>query len=162
MDSKEISGTVAVLLTELLDGTQARGGYVLNGGDPGLMRSLDRLSAEEASATAAGGASIAAHVDHLRFSMSLYNRWANGEENPWQGADWTGSWRMAEVTEDEWRELRHQLRSEVTAYLEGLRNGRELSDIERNGMVGGVAHFAYHVGAIRQMNKAVKGPKAEG
>lgn len=161
MNSTEISPAVVTLLTELLDGTQARGGYMLNGGDPGLMRSLDRLSGVEASATPTGDASIAAHVDHLRFSMSLYNRWANGEANPWEGADWTASWRKPTVTDDEWRELRHQLREEVTSYIEGLRNARELSEVELNGMLGGVGHFAYHVGAIRQMNKAVKGPRAE-
>ena len=54
---------------------------VLNGGDTGLLRSLDHLSAAAASAPSAGGPSIAAHVEHLRYGLSLMNRWAAGE-NP--------------------------------------------------------------------------------
>src|SRR5262245_23459718 len=52
--------------------------FVLNQGDRGLLESLDRLTAAEASAIHGDGASIAAHVDHLRYGFSLLNRWAEG------------------------------------------------------------------------------------
>jgi hypothetical protein len=44
-------------------------------------------AAEEASAVpSGGGASIAAHVDHLRYGLELLNRWTRGEK-PFADAD---------------------------------------------------------------------------
>ena len=37
----------------------------------------------------------------------------------------------------------------------------EVNDIELNGMIGSIAHLAYHLGAIRQINQSTRGP-AEG
>ena len=79
--------SLGLLFQELVDGPPSTEAYMLNGGDAGLVRSLDTLSAAAASAVpAAGGASIAAHVDHIRYGLSLMNRWAKGEQNPWAAA----------------------------------------------------------------------------
>jgi len=123
--------------------------YVLNQGDDGLLASLDRLSAADASATHRGGASIAAHVDHLRYGFSLFNRWADGVSPPWPEMDWTASWRRTAASEAEWRTLREELRREVTRW------------VEAGWVVGSVAHLAYHLGAIRQIDRAIRGPSAE-
>jgi hypothetical protein len=65
--AQRLHSSLALLFAELVDGASPDAAYMLNGGDPGLLRSLDRLSAAAASATpASGGASIAAHVDHVR------------------------------------------------------------------------------------------------
>ena len=86
--------SLAFLFAELIDGPAPDAAYMLNGGDPGLLRSLDRLSAAAASSVPpSGGASIAAHVDHVRYGLELMNRWGDGEANPWSSADWTASWR---------------------------------------------------------------------
>ena len=42
-----------------------------------------------------------------------------------------------------------------------LRSPRESSDIELTGMISSVAHLAYHLGAIRQIDAAIQGPKAD-
>jgi hypothetical protein len=34
-----------------------------------------------------------------------------------------------------------------------------VSAIELAGMIGSIAHLAYHLGAIRQISKTVRGPK---
>jgi hypothetical protein len=39
-----------------------------------------------------------------------------------------------------------------------MRTPREVDDVELNGIVGSVVHMAYHIGAIRQMNNAIRGP----
>jgi hypothetical protein len=83
---------LATLFRELAHGSpdpSART-YILNQGDTGLLASLDRLSAAAASATGEGP-SIAAHVDHLRYALSLLNRWATGSPPPWPDMDWTAS-----------------------------------------------------------------------
>jgi hypothetical protein len=36
---------------------------------------------------------------------------------------------------------------------------RAAAEVALSGMIGSIAHLAYHLGAIRQINKDVRGPK---
>jgi len=159
MTTSEIVDTLATLFSELVDGAPRTGAYILNRGDQGLLRSLDRLSADAASAASTGGSSIAAHTEHLRYGISLMNRWAAGE-NPFEDADWATSWRRTTVSEAEWQRLRADLAGEVHRWLEALRTPREVNRQEMSGVVASVAHLAYHVGAIRQIDRTARGPAA--
>lgn len=87
------------------------------------------------------------------------NRWSRGE-NPFADADYSASWRRVTVTDAEWALLRQQLRAEARAWQEAVRQPRELTDDELNGVVGSVVHLAYHLGAIRQIDRATRGPSA--
>jgi hypothetical protein len=147
------------LLNELADGPAPQAAFVLNPGDRGLLRSLDTLSAAEASASAGGESTIAAHVDHLRYGFQLMNRWSKGE-SPFADADYSASWRRTVVTDEEWKRLRGSLRSEVEQWRAAIRQPRELTEEERTGMVSSVVHLAYHIGAMRQMSRSLRGPKA--
>ena len=157
MNTKDLTGTLATLLAELVDGAPAKEAYILNGDDAGLLRSLDKLTAADASAAVHGGASIAAHVDHLRYGLSLMNRWSEGD-NPFATADWSASWRKTAVSDGEWQQLRTELGHEAHRWLDAVRTPREVCVVELNGIVGSIAHFAYHLGAIRQINRAARGP----
>ena len=153
--------SLALLFSELVDGPPADAAYMLNPGDSGLLRSLDRLSATDASAPAApGSASIAAHVDHLCYGLELMMRWSEGEPDPWKSADWTASWKRAAVNDAEWTELRDRFRDVARRWHTALQTPREMSANELNGVIASVAHLAYHMGAIRQINRATQGPKA--
>jgi hypothetical protein len=163
MSSNYLDTVLPILMIELVNGSpdpDART-YMLNRGDTGLLAALDRLSADAASATQAGGASIAAHADHLRYGLSLLNKWAAGVSLRWQEIDWTASWKKTVVTETEWRVVREELRREATAWIDALRKHREVSDVEAGWMLGSVGHIAYHLGAIRQIDRATRGPTAE-
>ena len=160
MHTAELSKTLTTLFSELVNGAATDGAYILNAGDEGLLRSLDKLSAKAASAPTPTGSSIAAHVDHLRYGLSLMNRWSAGE-NPFGDADWSPSWKKTMVSEDEWRTRRAELRTEATRWLEALGTPRDVQEMELNGMLGSIAHLAYHLGAIRQINSVARGP-AEG
>ena len=157
MRTDDLAQTLGTLFSELVKGAPASGGYMLNAGDEGLLRSLDKLSAAAASARTATGSSVAAHVDHLRYGLSLMNRWSGGE-NPFTQADWSASWRKTRVADDEWRTLLDQLRGEAGRWLDVLRTPREINAIELNGVVGSIAHLAYHLGAIRQIDQTLRGP----
>jgi hypothetical protein len=157
MHTAELCKTLTTLFSELVNGAPKQGAYMLNGGDEGLLRSLDKLSAQAASALTPTGSSIAAHVDHVRYGLSLMNRWRAGE-NPFEGADWSASWKKTAVSDDEWRTRRAELRSEATRWLEALGTPREAQTVELNGIIGSIAHLAYHLGAIRQINQATRGP----
>ena len=153
-----IHGALSTVLNELLDGSAMDSGWVLNPKDPGLLRSLANLSAAQASAIPAGGrSSIAAHVDHLRYGLSLLNRWSQ-EENPFADADWSASWKRLNVSESEWSSLRADLQSEARKWQTAVDQPRELTDDELKGYLASAAHLAYHLGAIRQINAAARGP----
>ena len=85
------------------------------------------------------------------------NRWAGGE-NPFGSADWSTSWRKTSVSDAEWQQLKSDLATEARRWLEALRTPRDVSRLELNGIVGSIAHLAYHLGAIRQIDRAARGP----
>jgi hypothetical protein len=157
----EVHSSLALLFGELTEGPAADAAYMLNGRDPGLLRSLDGLTAEAASSPSAfGAASIAAHVDHLCYGLDLMNRWSDGEADPWSSADWTASWRRTTVSQSEWAALRERLRDTTRRWRKALQTPREMSALELNAVVASVAHLAYHLGAIRQIDRSIQGPKA--
>jgi hypothetical protein len=148
------------LFRELTHGPPAELCWVLNPGDRGLLKSLDALSADAASARKGGRSSIAAHVDHLRYGFSLMNRWGGGEENPFATADFAASWRRQTVSETEWRELRGALAKEISAWDHAITQPRDLDLMGLTGMIASIVHLAYHLGAIRQIDAAASGPPA--
>jgi len=147
------------VFSELVDGTSPKGGYVLNTGDIGIVRSLDKLSADDASRAVNGGATIAAHTQHLRYGLSLMNEWASKGGNPFANAKWDEAWKMSAVNDAQWQEIRDGLRDEAARWREVLNTPRDMSSVEFTGLVGSIAHLAYHLGAIRQINNDARGPK---
>jgi hypothetical protein len=169
MDVQESTDATAVfaaasdVVRELIDGTAATGGYVLNSKDPGLLKSLEALSAADASRIHATAAtSIAAHVDHVRYGLSLFNRWSRGEDNPFSSADWGASWKRVEVSDEQWTALRRALADEAHAWVTAIKTPRAMNHVALRGVVASVVHLGYHVGAIRQMDQRLRGPKENG
>jgi len=143
---------VSKLLTEVFDGPPGTEAYILNPGDPGLLGQLEKVSAATASQQAIPGKpSIAAHVDHVHFGMSLLTRWISGEENPWADADWNGAWKRSTVTEEQWRTLRDNLRKESDTWRKAVGVRTAWDDMTAAGALSTIAHTAYHLGAIRQI-----------
>ena len=161
MNDTSIAATLDTLFRELIEGAPRAPSYMLNIGDTGLLGSLDKISAADASRIHAGGASIAAHVDHVRYGIALMNQWRSGVRNPWAGADWTKSWRKTSVDDDEWKRLRADLHDETHQWLGTLGAARDLDETQLTYMAASIAHLAYHVGAIRQMDRMIRGPSAE-
>jgi len=160
MNTIETSPALAGLFSELVDGVSSpRGGFVLNTGDAGLLRSLEKLSAADASASANGGATIAAHAQHVRYGLSLMNQWATSGGNPFANAKWDEAWKTAAVDPAAWEEIRTGLGDEAHRWLQTLQTPREASEVELTGLIASVAHLAYHVGAIRQIAKETRGPR---
>ena len=160
MNTASAAPSLARLFGELIDGTAAfGGGYIVNTGDIGLVESLDTLSAADASRSTNDGATIAAHVQHERYGLSLMNRWAREGGNPFADAKWDEAWKIREVDARAWDEIRAGFRDETHRWLEVLRTPRDVNETEFNGMVASIAHFAYHMGAIRQIHKQARGPK---
>jgi hypothetical protein len=160
MHTTEVSPALTLLFSELVDGASGGGGaFILNSGDVGLLRSLDKVSAAVASRSVNDGATIAAHAQHLRYGLSLMNQWARDGGNPFANARWDEAWAISVVDEIAWTDIRNGLSLEAHEWLPVLTSPREVSDVELTGMIASIAHLAYHLGAIRQIDKHARGPK---
>lgn len=152
---------LARLFAELTEGAQpGLEPFILNSGDVGLVRSLEKLSAADASRSVDGGATIAAHAQHLRYGLSLMNQWAREGGNPFANPRWDEAWKVRDVDDAEWREILSGLRREIGQWAQALQSPPpSVSESEMLGIYGSVSHLAYHLGAIRQISKATRGPK---
>jgi hypothetical protein len=143
---------LSTLLTEIFDGPPGNEAYVLNPGDPGLIRQLNSIDAATASARPMPGkTTIASHADHLAHGLSLMNRWAAGDENAFADADWNASWQRTTVTDEQWQTLRSRLAREAAAWQKVVEARSDWDDVSASGALSSAAHTAYHLGAIRQI-----------
>ena len=130
------------------------GGVFLDPGES-LFETLATISAAEASKPlGAGSGNIAAKVNHTRFYLDAAieaNR--TGEYKP---LDWEASWRVGEVSEEEWRELNDRLRATYAEIMDFVDTFESWDGRYIGGAFGIVAHTAYHLGEIRQALQVVK------
>lgn len=134
--------------TSFLDGTAADGS-----GNHGLLATLAALSAEQASRDV-GGTSVAGQARHAALHLEVLVRWDRGERGPF---DWKGSFLPAAVGEAEWTEVQSRVRRayENAVALARSWEARPLDGDVTGGLAGAAAHVAYHLGAVRQMVKAL-------
>jgi hypothetical protein len=160
MHTGDVAPILGTLFAELVEGPPQPGdAFMLNSGDSGLLRSLDRLSPAQASQSTNGGATIAAHAQHVRYGVSLMNQWASEGGNPFANAKWDEAWKTSSVDEAQWQDIKTGLRAESERWLNAMKLPRDIAPIELAGMIGSIAHLAYHLGAIRQISKESRGPK---
>ncbi len=134
--------------TAFLDGTNADGT-----GNHGLLATLDALSAEQASRDI-HGATVAGQARHTAFHLEVVVRWEGGERGPF---DWQGSFQPAQGPPGEWDALRARVRAAyegLVAYV-GTQRDQPVTGDATGGLSGAAAHVAYHLGAIRQLVKAL-------
>jgi hypothetical protein len=160
MHTRDVRSALTRLFAELVDGTSGEPGpFVLNSGDVGLLRSLDTLSAADASRSVNDGATIAAHIQHVRYGLSLMNRWVAEGGDPFADPTWDEAWKTSAVNAAEWMEIRSGFGDETRRWAAALNLARDVSDVELMALVGSIVHLAYHLGAIRQIASQTRGPK---
>lgn len=157
MPIETFRGGLLVVLEEIFEQGH---GYLL---DPGtsLFETLATISAEEASRPiSARSASLAAQVNHVRFSIDVTQ--ASARSGEYQKVDWASSWRVGPVSESEWQDLVARLR----AAYEGVRAFAQAFEGWDERFVGGafalVGHCAYHLGEIRQGLGVLRGSSGAG
>ncbi len=146
---------VKTLLKETFDGPEGnQSWYTESKPGSGIFGTLEMLSAEEASIPIQG-TTIAAHTDHTRYYLWMANTYLKGEK---PNLNWGESWKITSVDQITWQQFKEELKLEYKALLEKI----ELIDLPdeqtANGILGSLAHSAYHLGAIRQMVKVIKVP----
>ncbi|HUW40109.1 MAG TPA: hypothetical protein VMV90_03810 [Rectinemataceae bacterium] len=163
IDAALLTQAALTLFDEAYQGPSNANGtwFVDNEPDCGFLGSLAKVDAAAASKPLRPGdsATLASHAGHLRFSLSLANRAAKGE-NPYPTADWLKSWAEHEVNEKAWAELIAGLRAEYTAFREVIGSGAMWKDADSlTGTFGTIAHGAWHLGVIRQALGLVATPR---
>src|SRR5690606_11655496 len=141
---------------ELLDGRpEGEPTWITTGGpEGGVHGTLADVTAEEASRDLVG-ATIAGHAYHLWWAMDMVNRFVAGEA---PNGTWADSWSVAVVTPAEWDRLRQDLRQAGERLLTNAAAGTDWAEENQvRGALASYGHAAYHLGAIRQLKKAVKG-----
>jgi hypothetical protein len=140
------------LLSETLFRAQPHGGYLLNGGEPGMVDTLKGLSAEVVSkAPGTGRKPIVSHANHVLFGLELINRSVHGDEKAFEGADWNAAWKLTSVDEKPWADLVARLEKTSQEVLDSVPKFQPWNEIMLTGCFACAAHAAYHLGAIRQM-----------
>jgi hypothetical protein len=120
----------------------------------GLLASLDGVTASQASSVPAPGrTSVAAHAEHVRFTLSVVNAWGRGEQPQ---VDWADSWATSSLTESEWDALRTDIRHEFETTIAGVQSRTAWREQGLQTVINNIAHTAYHAGAIRQILKFQK------
>ena len=143
---------VLFVLRETFEGSpEGEGSAYLDRG-VGVFPTIDNLSAAQVSAEV-HGISIAAHTEHFKFYLDRLCEFIKGRT---EKVNWEQSWLIDDVDDAEWDALRVAVKK---AYENVLRtfaevemwNGDNIGDA-----VAIIAHTAYHLGAIRQIMKAVQ------
>ena len=87
------------------------------------------------------------------------NEWATNGGDPFANAKWDEAWKISAVDNATWQEIRNGLRGETQKWMEILKTPRDASGVELTGLISSIGHFAYHMGAIRQIHKSTRGPR---
>lgn len=152
LEARVITARLLTVLAEALEGASGPATYFVdNQADSGLFGALARVDAADASRTI-GARSIAAHVHHVVFAMGASADWMAGDRSP---RDWSESWRVSTVDEEEWAFLVEELSREyhdLRAEIEKWAGTDEDAFVEA---VGAIAHVAYHLGSVWQKLAAI-------
>lgn len=128
------------VLRESYEGPERTPCYLDTG--TGLRDTLAALSASDAS-RGEGRTSIAAHTHHVKFSFQAFGAGIRGESP----LDWNESWSVSSVDDAEWRKLQDELAREYATFYASVQSAT--SEEALHAATVGVAHLAYHLGAIR-------------
>ena len=147
---KTLTTIVAELFSEAYTGpNHAYTWFISSEPGSGILGTLEHVGAEEASRPQPRGSSIAAHAEHLRWSLATANAFTRGETPQ---LNWSESWSVQVVDANAWNKLRAELKSEYEALHRAIQSHPELSDEQLlTAMLAFTPHAAYHLGAIRQM-----------
>lgn len=143
--------SIVYLLRETFEGSpEGEGSAYLDRGI-GVFATLEKVSAEDVSREI-NETTIAAQTEHAKFYLDRLCEFMNGRT---EKVNWEQSWLIETVNETEWDALRGGVRK---SYENVLRCFADLEDWSEDnvGMAMGIlAHTAYHLGAIRQIAKAI-------
>ena len=135
------------LLTETFESVQ--GAYLDKGAS--LFETLAQISAADASQPMGNCATIAAHVTHTTYYLTVLEDRMFRRDLSY--VDWNEIWReVSGIDQDEWKRMIADLKATYERIMSHLDNAAEWEGShELSCLLGIIAHSAYHLGEIRQM-----------
>ena len=150
---EDFTKSLFALLKETFESTNTAFGTMYLDKDTGFFATIENLNAETASRSVSeGSTTIAAHCEHTRFYLEFLGNYLKED---YKMADWKESWNTKTVNEAEWTALRGQLHKTYQNVTDTFNEIETWNDFKISGALGILAHSAYHLGAIRQIAKAV-------
>ena len=142
--------TFRSVLLDLLDETFDNVHGIYLDKDTSLFRTLETVSAQEASIPVGGKcASLAAQVTHVIFYLDVLERYV--VYNDTSRVDWGEIWRTVEkITPEEWDALKLKLEATYLRIQKLFRENETWNEDSMGGALAVVVHSAYHLGEIRQ------------
>ncbi len=151
---EDFTGNLFSILKETFEGPPPQTASAFLDQGCGLFQTVEEVSAEDASRPARpGGTTIAAHCAHMKFYLDVLHRYLLGPIEP---ADWKQSWLVQTVGPEEWESLRRELREAYDTISEALRSVEGWGGRPVGVGLAVVAHTAYHLGAVRQLLRALE------
>ena len=152
VSTTDLAKEILYLLTETFESPIKDGNAYLDKG-AGVFMTLNSVSAEDASRPASPGATtLAAQTEHVRFYLVALEGFITGAHTR---VDWTQSWQLTTVTAAEWDALRSDLRKTYEHTLELIRSFDRWNEDELGDALAMLTHSAYHLGAMRQLVRAL-------
>jgi hypothetical protein len=153
METKEVIQSIITLFTEAYAGPPDPKAtwFIDNEPDSGILGLIKGVSASEASWSSKDddpGTTIAAHVEHLRWSLANANEALEGKS--YQG-NWSESWNTLHADEEKWEALKREIKTEFERLRHNLQSQTELTGDYLTGVMALLPHAAYHLGTIRQL-----------
>jgi len=115
----------------------------------GFTAAIKTIDAKKASTPLVpGGTTIAAHTEHLRWSIYFALEFYKGNKPT---GNWEESWIVREVDEAQWQQLQQDLLDAYEKLVAAIRGVTDWSNpFLVQGTLAMVPHAAYHLGAIKQ------------
>ena len=147
IDISEVARGFQFVLVETFESVM--GAYLDKG--TSLFETLAQISAQQASQPMGNCATIAAHVEHVRYYLQVLEDRMFGKDL--STVTWEQVWaEVNSVDAAEWDAMIEELRVTYERIKGHLDNAEDWQGInELSSMLGIIAHSAYHLGEIRQM-----------
>lgn len=139
------------LLREIYIGSETEEVWIIDAKPGhGLTASAKELTAKQASTPQVeGGSTVAAHTEHLRWSLEFAMAFYEGRQ---PSGNWADSWKIHEVNEEEWEQLQLALLVAYQKLLYAIKEVKDWSDPHLlRGTLALLPHAAYHLGAVKQL-----------
>ena len=148
-ETTSIVKVLETMLLETFEETQDQPIYLDRG--TAFFQSIEEITAQQASQPMGNCATIAAHVEHVRYYLDVLEDYMF--KTALSYVNWKEVWEtVSTVSDDEWHEMKTNLKSTYER-IKGHLHGAETWDgeLELSAMMGIIVHSAYHLGEIRQM-----------
>ena len=144
--------SVAYLLRETFEGSpEGQPSAFLDRG-VGVFDTLAKVTAAQASADF-HGTTIAHQTEHAKFYLDRICEFISGRS---EKVNWEDSWLIETVNDQEWSALQSTVRRSYEETIQCIATQPFQEERQVGLAMGLIAHTAYHLGAIRQIAKAVQ------